>query len=485
MATPLPVNRAAFTVEEIAAATGGQVIAPAGRMLAGVSTDSRHAPPGSIFVALVGESHDGHAFVPQACAAGAGALIVSRDVGAPKNVAVIRVADTLRALGDLAAAHRRRFEVPVIAITGSVGKTTTKDLTTAALEALGLRVHATAGNLNNLIGLPLTLLALEAEHQVVVLEMGMNTPGEIARLAAIAQPTIGVVTSVAEVHTEGVGSIDAIAREKGALFAHLPASGGAVSTADDVILAPYLEKSPAATRVRFGIADDADVCLARYTITREGTHCELAIRGVEERVNVTLALLGEGPARSATAAIAAIYAFRGAVAVPAAAAGLARVRPGEGRARPLPGPNGSMLIDDAYNASPRSTELALRAVAEIAAGGGGRAIAVLGDMKELGGETERLHEELGGVAVAAGIAILVCCGEAMRATARGALTASLASGVSGIRIESVASPTEATELVRELILPTDVVLVKGSRSMHMERVVDALRAGAVGSEVAP
>ncbi|UJR80111.1 UDP-N-acetylmuramoyl-tripeptide--D-alanyl-D-alanine ligase [Sandaracinus amylolyticus] len=491
MATPIPANSARFSIDELAVATRGTVAASTDRPLVGVVTDSRAVTPGCIFVALRGAKHDAHDFVATVIAAGAGALVVSQPVSAPAGVAVVIVPDTLRALGDLALAHRRRFPIPLVAVTGSVGKTTTKELTAAGLEALGLRVLRSAGNLNNRIGVPMTLFTLGPDHDVVVIEMGMNVPGEIARLTEIAAPSVGVVTAVAEVHTEGVGGIEGVAREKGALLLGLDEEAAAVFTADDGILAPYAERSPARTKLSFGLAEGTDVRLADLQIELDGTRCVYVVRGLNEFVNAKLALIGEGPARCGAAAIAAIVALRGADAVHVALEGIQRVAPGEGRARPVPGVGGTIILDDAYNASPRSTELALRTCCELARVRGGRAVAVLGDMLELGVESERLHESVGEAAVASGVALLVCCGPEMRAAARGALTAGMASGVSGIRIERLDDPTEAIALVRAFVEPNDVILVKGSRSMRMERVVEGLREvdafgnTAPGSEEAP
>lgn len=482
MATPIPRNAARFSIDELAGATRGSVRASTDRALVGVTTDSRVVSEGSIFVALRGATHDAHDFVPQVIAAGAGALVVSRPVAAPPGVAVVVVEDTLHALGEIARAHRRRFAIPVIGITGSVGKTTTKELTAAALEALGARVHRSAGNLNNLIGVPMTILGLGADHDAAVIEMGMNVPGEIARLAEIAAPTLGVVTAVAEVHTEGVGGLEGVAREKGSLLLALDEGGAAVFTADDAILAPYAAGSAAHTKLSFGISEGADVRLAEVQVALDGTECAYVVRGVNEFVQVRLALVGEGPARCGAAALATVCALRGADAVVTAAAGLARVQPGEGRARPVAGISGSTILDDAYNASPRATELALRSAVELASAQGGRAIAVLGDMLELGSESERLHESIGEAAVAADVALLVCCGPLMRATARGALTAVTMTGASGIRIEHLDDAGDAAALVRDVLEPGDVVLVKGSRSMRMERVVEALRAEDASAE---
>lgn len=475
MTTPIPPNFAPFSLSELAHATSGTITNDSTRALVGITTDSREIHAGSVFVALIGSQHDGHHHIQDAIDKGALAVVVSRHVDVPRGIGVLMVRDTLRALGDIAHAHRQRFSVPVIGITGSVGKTTTKELTFGALSALGLRVHRTAGNLNNLIGVPLTLLGMTEDHDAVVLEMGMSVRGEIARLAEMARPTMGVVTSVTEAHVEGVKDLAGVAREKGALLEALDANAAAIFTKDDGILADYGARSPAHTKMTFGITDGADVRLTETRIETDHTHGVYAIRGSNEFIHVDLTLLGEGPARSAAAALAIVLALRGSEGMADAAKGLTRVHPTPGRMLPIAGWNHSLILDDTYNASPRATELALHTTAELAAGRGGRAIAVLGDMKELGTESEHLHEEIGASAVAAGIEILVCCGAEMRAAARGALAATTIDGLRGIRIERIDDPLEAISLVREAVMPNDVVLVKGSRSMHMERVVEQLR----------
>jgi UDP-N-acetylmuramoyl-tripeptide--D-alanyl-D-alanine ligase len=475
MATPIPPNFARFSLTELAQATSGTITSETTQHLVGVTTDSREAHAGSVFIALTGQQHDGHHHVQAAIDKGALAVVVSRHVDVPSGIGVVMVRDTLRALGDIAHAHRQRFSMPVIGITGSVGKTTTKELTYGALSALGLRVHRTAGNLNNLIGLPLTLLGMSDAHDAVVLEMGMNLRGEIARLAEIARPTIGVVTSVTEAHVEGVKDLAGVAREKGALLEALGEDAAAVFTKDDGILADYGARSPAQTKITFGISEGADVRLTEARIETNHTHCAYAVRGSNELVTIDLTMLGEGPARSGAAALAIVLALRGPESILDAVKGLVRVRPSPGRALPIAGWNDSLVLDDTYNASPRATELALHTAAELAAVRGGRAIAVLGDMKELGAESDRLHEEIGASAVAAGIELLVCCGAEMRAAARGALAAATIDGLRGIRIERIDDPMDAVLLVQEAVAPNDVVLVKGSRSMRMERVVEQLR----------
>lgn len=474
MATPIPPNSAQFSMSELAQATSGTIAQETSHALVGITTDSRTVRSGVVFIALSGEHHDGHHHVADAVQRGARAVVVSRPVEVPSDIGVLVVRDTLRALGDIAHAHRQRFSLPVIGITGSVGKTTTKELTYGALLALGLRVHRTAGNLNNLIGVPMTLLGLTSAHDALVLEIGMSVRGEIARLAEIAGPTIGVVTAVTEAHVAGVKDLAGVAREKGALLEALDESAAAVFTKDDGILADYGARSAAQTKITFGVTEGADVRLTEARVEADHTHCVCAIRGSNEFIEFDLALLGEGPARSATAALAIVLALRGPHAIANAVTGLVRVTPTAGRARPIAGPRDSLILDDTYNASPRATELALHAAAELAEAREGRAIAIIGDMKELGVESERLHEEIGATAVAAGIELLVCCGPEMRAAARGALAATTIDGLRGIRIERIDDPMEAVTLVREAVVPKDVILVKGSRSMRMERVVEEL-----------
>src|SRR5690606_3760983 len=289
--TPLPVNQAAFTPEEILEATNAKTVAPLTEPISGVSTDSRTVQEGNVFVALRGERFDGHEHVEDAIAKGARAVIVDREVEAGR-AGVFRVDDTLSALGALASFHRRRFSVPVIAITGSVGKTSTKELVAAALRGLGKNVAATRGNLNNRIGVPLTLFTLGAEHDAAVIEMGMNLPGEIAELTTIAQPTIGVVTAVAEVHTEGVGGIDGVACEKGALLRGLGPGAVAIWNADEGRLAEHAARSGAARRISYGRVEGADVRLARWELDGHGgTHA--SYRVPDAPLDVRLAMLGE------------------------------------------------------------------------------------------------------------------------------------------------------------------------------------------------
>lgn len=464
MATPIPANEATFTIDAIARATRGTVRAAANGAseVRGVVVDSRAVRSGSLFVALRGEKHDAHRFLPQAVAAGAGAVLVARGAATPPEVTAIEVDDTLRALGDLAAEHRRRWGHLVVGITGSAGKTSTKELAAAALEGSGLRVHKTAGNLNNLVGLPMVVFALDASSDVAVLEMGTSQRGEIARLAEIAAPDVGVVTVTSAAHTEGIGSIDDVADEKAALLLALGEHGVAIASADDPRLVSRIGRSPAKRRIAFGASQDADVRVVSWEIDQDlRTACVWHLRELGRDVRARLALLGEAAAHNGAAALAVAIATG--ADVDRAAAGMESVEPGPGRMRALAATRGALVLDDSYNANPRSVAIALETAARVARLRGARLVAVLGDMKELGDRAAAEHAEIGRRARDAGVAVLVCVGSEM---ARAAET--VGSGVVAVCVPDADAVAEALE---PDLADRDVVLVKGSRSMLMERVV--------------
>lgn len=472
-ATPIPDNAARFTPEELLEATGGRWLARPTRAVEGVCLDTRRVAPGNLFVALRGETHDAHDYVDQAIAAGAHAVVVDREIDAPESVGVLVVDDTLTALGDLAALHRRRFDVPVVCITGSVGKTTTKELVAAALTGLGHQTVFTRGNLNNRVGVPMTLFTLDERHDAAVIEIGMNVPGEIADLAAMARPTVGVVTAVAAVHTEGVGGLEGVAREKGALLEALAPEGAAVWFVDDAPLAAYAERSPAGTKIGYGTVEGADVRLSRWELEADGrTQAHVTWEGGQ--VDLSLSLLGQAAAINATGAIAVVRALAP-EKVEAGAAALTHVPQPPHRMATVPMADGLLVIDDAYNASPRSMEAALDTAAALAGARGGKLIAVLGDMLELGRYEEPAHAEVGREAVRVGAAHLIACGERMAHAGRAALTATMERpAASRTKIVLLKDAADAADCVREVARPEDVVLVKGSRGMRMERVVSAL-----------
>jgi UDP-N-acetylmuramoyl-tripeptide--D-alanyl-D-alanine ligase len=397
MATPPPTNAAPFTLTELVSLTGARVVHEGSRVIRGVSTDTRTLTKDNLFVALTGDRFDGHRFLERAISLGAGALLVS-DASAldgldTRDVSVVIASDTLSALGALGRGHRERMEREgslrlLVAITGSVGKTTTKEMCAAALEALGHRTLRTAGNLNNRIGVPLTLLALEPTHDAAVIEVGMNVPGEIEILAQLARPHVGIVTAVAAVHTEGVGSIEGVAREKASLLSALSPIPGCVSaaifTVDDRIVVPLARSSRASTHLGVGRHEDADVrLLSRHVRTDGASECRYAIRPPEGAtstdVELSLRLFGEGAARNAACALALAIVVGGTRALGPVAEALSALRAGEGRGALLAGLDGTLVIDDAYNASRRSVVNALEAASELAKARQGRVIAVLGD----------------------------------------------------------------------------------------------------------
>lgn len=477
MATPIPQNHAAFTIDEILAATHGELIQRGPAAVTAVSTDTRAITEGACFVALRGEVHDGHAHLAAAAARGAAALIIDRAADLPAGIAVVRVRDTLVALGDLALAHARRWRAlggrrAVVAVTGSAGKTTTRVAVSALLEGLlPGEIHGTAGNLNNRVGLPLTLFGLEARHRVAVVEMGMNLPGEIAELCRVAEPDCGVVTLIAAAHTEGLGSIDGVAREKGALLRALPERGVALGNGDDARVRAALASSPASRRALYGRAEDAAVRVtARAPVGMTGSRLTLALPG-STSITFETPLLGEAGALASAAAVAvAAIALGAEVTADRCAEAFARADVGAGAGRLVPRvlASGLAVIDDTYNANPASTCASIRAAAEIAEATSRRLVLVLGEMKELGPESLPGHEEVGRAAAASSAAAVfsVGGGDAPRI----ALTAALA-GKRAAHTERVA---DGITLIEPFVGPGDLVLVKGSRSIGTERVVSAL-----------
>jgi UDP-N-acetylmuramoyl-tripeptide--D-alanyl-D-alanine ligase len=470
MATPIPPNRATFDANAMAQATGGRVVrGTEGRVAVGVTTDSRAVVPGCAFVALHGESHDGHAFLGAAVDAGA-TLVLAERRRAPSDARAdaVEVGDTLDAWGALARAHLeswRTGERAVVAITGSAGKTTTKELCAALLRAIG-PCHATTGNLNNRVGLPAVVLGVTKSHRFVVLELGMSVPGEIAALTALAEPDVAVVTNIGLAHAGGVGgTIEDVAREKGAVFEGLRRDGTAVVNVDDPAVVAQASRARVAATAGFGrdphaswrLVDRAPLGArgSRLTVTRPG--------GGAAVFDVPIA--GEAAAIDFVAALAAAESALGArIADSVVASALAALPPIAGRmhARRLGG--GVLVVDDAYNANPASMRAALASLAEMAEG---RRIAVLGEMKELGDAAAREHEALGSAVADAGVAVLVSCGGLADATAAVAR-------LRGVRTVLSRDADEASRAVLELVAPGDTVLVKASRSVGAERVVAEL-----------
>jgi len=477
MATPIPRNDARFSLAEIARATAGRIVGDAAEVTS-VCTDSRAATAGALYVALRGERLDGHAYVGAALAQGAAAALVADASTLPAGATGIVVADTLRALGDIAALHRARWGGRVIAITGSAGKTTTKELTCAALRAAGARVTCSVGNLNNFVGAPMSLLCLDETSDLAVIEISTSAPGEIARLSEICRPDIGVVTAVAAAHTAGLGSVEHVASEKAALLRALSPEGVAIYRVDQPELVTQLAGVRARNRIGFGRAQNAAVRLVRTELRATPSMlCELRLAEPARSLECELQLFGEGPALDAAAALAVVLATLGARALDAALRGLGEVRPPSGRLRPMPGASGSLVLDDTYNANPASMQLSVDTAIALARVRGGRAVLVLGDMLELGERSVRDHRALGERAAQAGVAAFVACGREMTSAAESAREHARDAGLE-LSIAHLSDPSGAAGIVRPLLRAGDVVLVKGSRGVGMERVLDGLAVAA-------
>lgn len=467
MASALPENQARFTLAEIAQATGGTLPAGAGELaVAGVQTDSRAALAGKLFVALAGERFDGHAFARDAAAQGAVAVLAERDVG-EIGVPVVRAASSLRALGALAGAHRRRFTTQVVGVAGSAGKTTTRSAVGALLELVAPgAVHQTQGNLNNAIGVPLVLLGLEARHRFAVVEIGTNVTGEVAMLTAFAAPDAGVLTLVGVEHSEGLGDLDAIEREEGALFAGLRAGGAAVGNADDPRVLRQLERATAARRVRYGFGPGADVrCVSRAAagVGRQRVN----VRSERGELALELGLLGEAGAYAALAAVGVANALG--VELPDAAH-VSRALAGAGEPGRLEAhelADGTVVLDDAYNANPASALASLRTAGEVAHDRRARLVLVFGEMRELGALSAQEHARLGEAIATSGAAELI----AVSGDARLYLDPAQNAGVSSV---FAADADAALAAARARVRPGDVVLVKASRGVRAERVVAGL-----------
>lgn len=480
MATPIPRNTVPWNVEDIVRITGGHIWAEHAGKVQGVSTDSRTLSRGNLFIALEGPQTDGHAHLKAALKAGANAVLVTEGKKAPKGITVIEVPDTLTALGDLAAWHRRAWGGYVVAITGSVGKTLAKELAAPVLQVMYRHVLHSQGNLNNLVGLPMSLLQLRAEHRVAVVELGVSQLGEMARLADIAKPDAALVTRVALAHTEGLVSLEQVAEEKAQLFASLSSKGLAIINADDPMSPILLKHVPTQRLIRFGLHPEADVQLLEHHIDSDlRSGCKLRLQDLAEPMQLHMRILGEAGAMAAAAVVALVMGMIK-VSQPAAIGNaLSAAQRVLNELPALPqrlqlksGINDSLIIDDTYNANPASVRMGLETAAEVARVLGGRLIVVLGDMKELGSASRDEHRQVGRQIVATSAAVFVGCGPEMRYALEAASeTTSLASPTAGIH---VGQAKDAVKPVAELLQARDVVLVKGSRSMAMEQVVDGL-----------
>lgn len=432
--------------------------------LSGVSTDTRTIRPGELFVALCGEIFDGHGFVKKAFEQGAAAAVIAKEARPVRGRPCLRVPDTLRALGDLAAWLRQRQPLKVLAVTGSNGKTTTKEMLIKIISRK-YKTLATRGNFNNLVGLPLTMFGLRPRHRAAVLEMGMNRPGEIARLTEIARPDVGLVTNIGLAHIKGLGDLRGVAQAKGELYAGLKNRAVAVVNQDDPLVTE-MAGAFGGEKLTFGFSPQAQVYVRG--LRRRG------LRGSAFEIvtpsgppaQIRFSLLGRHNVANALAAAAGALALG--LTTEDIRAGLEDFRPFPGRMnlKRLKGP--VYLFDDTYNANPASTKAALQVLAALR--GRGRILAVLGDMLELGPAAGTEHAVIGRTAAEMGVDILAAVGTEARALADEAGK----TGMPKTRALWFAEAKEAADWLQNEIRPYDRVLVKGSRGMRMERIVRRL-----------
>lgn len=459
-------------------ATGGRLVLPVGRSATetfrGVSIDSRAVPAGAAFVAIRGERFDGHDYLHQA-AHHAALLVVQRAPVNSATVPMLLVDDTTHALGALGRAWRDVVAPRVVTITGSVGKTTTKELTRAILATVGA-THATPGNFNNEIGLPLTLLSMPRETRFLIAELGMNAPGEIATLVRLARPEVAAITKIAPVHLERLGTIEAVAAAKAELWQELPASAHAISPADEPLLAPFRAQLSAHS-LTFGAATDADVCIVDVQPRgAAGTRLTLHLGADLPSLTVALPLVGTHNAENAACAAAIAVALG--LPTEAIEAGLSQ-KPELGHRSTLRSIGPWQVLDDCYNASPWAMRAALDTLVELAAGA--PAIAVLGRMLELGEAEAVLHREVGAHAATLPLTALITAGPQAAELARGAVAA----GFDATRVHEVADGEAAGDLAARLAGDDAWLLIKGSRGARMEQALEALARNAERKVKAP
>jgi UDP-N-acetylmuramoyl-tripeptide--D-alanyl-D-alanine ligase len=466
MIQPIP-----WTYEEIIEATGGEILSSgSGLLFSGVSIDSRTISAGELFVAVRGSLHDGHAFAGEVIKLGVKGLVVDRrnasglmlEKWKKDGILCVGVEDTVKALGGLASYNRRRSGVKVTAITGSNGKTTTR-IMTAGVVSHRFETLSTTGNLNNEIGLPLTLLRLSRSHKWAVVELGMNHPGEIERLARICLPDIGIITNIGPAHLEGLISLEGVMNAKGELIEGIKPEGTAVLNADDEMVM-NLSRRTSKKVFLFGFSEKASVRASNVKAEKDSTSFTLLLP--DESVNVRLPVTGSFMAANALAAAAVGYL----AGIPASEikSGLENIKPEKGRMNIFTLPNGITVIDDTYNANPRSMEEAIKTLAELRAGG--RAILIAGDMLELGDDSGNMHRKIGALCHENGVARLYATGQFAENTADGAA----GGGMDKNRIFT-GSQDDIFEDIKGRLTPGDWVLVKGSRGMRMEKIVYKLK----------
>lgn len=458
------------TPGEIVAALKGDLIFRSGDLaIKGLSTDSRAIERGDLFLALKGERYDGHNFVKQAIDKGAACIVLQKDyrpeIPKDRNPAVISVTDTLRALGDLALWWRHEQRVSVAAITGSAGKTTTKEMS-AGILGIGAFTLKNEGNFNNLVGLPLTLLMLVSDHRKAVLEMGMNRPGEIARLTEIADPDVGLITNVGRAHLEGLGDIRGVARAKVELIEAISSESQVLLNGDDDLLMevakPFRKKVST-----YGLGPRNHIRAENIrSLGREGSTFELPQEGGP--ITIRLKVPGIQNVRNALAASAIALCMK--VSRDHIVQGLKGFTGIKGRFIPTTLPGGTMLVDDTYNSNPYSLRAAVNALKDLKVEGG-RVLVGLGEMLELGQETVSAHLEAGGMVAEMGAYYFVAMGAHASEMIRGAIE----KGFPSERAVLVETHEDMSQALSGMMNAGDLVFLKGSRETGLEKVVESLK----------
>lgn len=431
----------------------------------GVSTDTRSIKPGDLFIALIGENTNGHIYAESAISSGAAGIIVSEpDFACSSSAApIIAVEDTLFALGETAGYYRNLFDIKMIGVTGSVGKTMTREMIASIIDKK-FKVLKNEMNFNNEIGVPMTLFKLDYSYQIGVIEMAMRGIGEIKRLAEISQPSIGVITNIGDSHIERLGSRDKIADAKSELISLLPVSGYAILNKDDEYY-EYLCKKTSAHVVSFGFVGDADIS-AENVISNEQGFFSFTLNTPIGSIFVQLPVMGMHSVKNALAASAASYCAG--ADLNTIAAGLSDFQLPSMRMEFKITENGCSVLNDCYNASPASMQAALQTLGAIS--GYNRKIAVLGDMFELGDFAHSAHHDVGNRVLENGINILVAVGDLSKET----MNAAIAAGMPVNDVHWCANSDEAASFVKELVRADDLILIKGSRGMQMEKIFKEL-----------
>lgn len=432
--------------------------------ITGVSIDSRKIRNGDLFIPIKGEHQDGHDFIQQAVNSGAKAVFTSKDIKIPgDSIAVIKVNDTIKALGDLAGYYRNKFNIPFIGITGSVGKTSTKEMVACVLGQ-HINTLKTMGNFNNEIGLPLSVLNLDSSYQAAVFEMGMSGFGEISRLTSIVKPDIAIITNIGMAHIEKLGSRQNILKAKLEILEGLNKEGLVILNGDDKLLSGM--RGLLGFRIKyFGTEEEVDYKAENVRLAGEkGSYFEIRIDDVDYEVYVPAP--GIHNVYNALAAIATGIELN--IPIKDIVKGIGEYKPEKMRLNIFE-LNGIKVIDDTYNANPQSMEAALNVLKDIA--GNSRKVAVLGDMLEMGEWADKAHFDLGKLAFSKDINYIITVGNKAGKIAEGALQ----SGANPENVKSFENNTQGWNYLKELIMPGDVVLIKGSRSMKMEEIVDKLK----------